>query len=164
MSGEPRISLALERKIHALYVVQNLTALVVSQMLNLTGRGVVTGIATRRGWKKTPEAVKLNRLSNEGAKAAVAKVAAQKGRDRAAQPRPVPIPIPASPRPAMASSDAVLALTPYCCRWPLGDPSRSDFHFCGQRKEIGLSYCAEHVRAAAGERSDKRHMRLERLS
>jgi len=30
------------------------------------------------------------------------------------------------------------------CRWPLGDPTHPDFHFCGAEKNNGSSYCAEH--------------------
>ena len=34
------------------------------------------------------------------------------------------------------------------CLWPLGDPGDVDFHFCGDRIQIGRSYCVSHcVRA-----------------
>jgi len=30
------------------------------------------------------------------------------------------------------------------CRWPIGDPTPDDFHFCGQSCGPGKSYCAHH--------------------
>jgi GcrA cell cycle regulator len=34
------------------------------------------------------------------------------------------------------------------CRWPIGDPQHSDFHFCGKTKVAGLPYCEFHARRA----------------
>lgn len=34
------------------------------------------------------------------------------------------------------------------CRWPIGDPQREDFHFCGARQVSGRPYCELHMRAA----------------
>ncbi len=34
------------------------------------------------------------------------------------------------------------------CRWPIGDPQQSDFHFCGKNKVPGLPYCEFHARRA----------------
>jgi GcrA cell cycle regulator len=34
------------------------------------------------------------------------------------------------------------------CRWPIGDPQQSDFHFCGKSKVQGLPYCEFHARRA----------------
>ena len=34
------------------------------------------------------------------------------------------------------------------CRWPIGDPQHSDFHFCNQNKVPGLPYCEHHSRRA----------------
>jgi len=34
------------------------------------------------------------------------------------------------------------------CRWPIGDPQMSDFHFCGKNKVPGLPYCEFHARRA----------------
>lgn len=34
------------------------------------------------------------------------------------------------------------------CRWPVGDPLGSDFHFCGREHVKGLSYCENHARRA----------------
>jgi len=34
------------------------------------------------------------------------------------------------------------------CRWPIGDPQESDFHFCGRDKVDGLPYCEFHAMRA----------------
>jgi GcrA cell cycle regulator len=47
-------------------------------------------------------------------------------------------------RPNPDASDAVLALRPFSCRWPIGHPSQPGFHFCAERALIGEVYCDEH--------------------
>ncbi len=42
----------------------------------------------------------------------------------------------------------IQTLTEVCCRWPIGDPQQSDFHFCGKKKVAGLPYCEGHARRA----------------
>lgn len=34
------------------------------------------------------------------------------------------------------------------CKWPIGDPAKDDFHFCGQPALPGKSYCAYHAHMA----------------
>lgn len=34
------------------------------------------------------------------------------------------------------------------CRWPIGDPTTPEFHFCGRSKVTGLPYCEFHARRA----------------
>ena len=36
------------------------------------------------------------------------------------------------------------------CAWPIGDPCNAGFHFCGERKVFGSSYCSKHAAAAYG--------------
>ena len=43
---------------------------------------------------------------------------------------------------------SIQTLTDACCRWPIGDPQQSDFHFCGRKKVTGLPYCEFHARRA----------------
>jgi GcrA cell cycle regulator len=42
----------------------------------------------------------------------------------------------------------ILTLTDRICKWPIGDPRHSDFHFCGRASAEGLPYCADHARRA----------------
>lgn len=30
------------------------------------------------------------------------------------------------------------------CRWPVGDPRKEGFHFCGAQQVMGRPYCIEH--------------------
>ena len=50
---------------------------------------------------------------------------------------------------------AVHSLDAQTCRWPVGDPLRSDFRFCGCRASASGPYCAPHA-ALAFSRSDRR--------
>lgn len=34
------------------------------------------------------------------------------------------------------------------CKWPIGDPAKDDFHFCGQPSVTGKSYCSYHAHMA----------------
>ncbi len=47
-----------------------------------------------------------------------------------------------------ASSVSMLELTEKTCRWPLGDPKKAGFHFCGARPVPGVPYCGHHAMAA----------------
>lgn len=42
----------------------------------------------------------------------------------------------------------ILTLKEHMCRWPIGDPSDEDFHFCGRRSNTGVPYCEHHARMA----------------
>jgi len=39
-------------------------------------------------------------------------------------------------------------LTDRMCRWPIGDPSGDEFHFCGRKPKNGSPYCEAHARKA----------------
>lgn len=34
------------------------------------------------------------------------------------------------------------------CKWPIGDPAKDDFHFCGQSAPTGKPYCGYHAQMA----------------
>ena len=42
----------------------------------------------------------------------------------------------------------VSTLSGNMCKWPIGDPTDDDFHFCGQPVGSGKSYCAYHAAIA----------------
>ncbi|NJO53638.1 MAG: GcrA cell cycle regulator [Bacteroidales bacterium] len=54
---------------------------------------------------------------------------------------------------------SILELTEATCRWPLGEPGRSDFSYCGGRAISGLPYCAFHARIAYQPVVDRRRDR-----
>jgi len=42
----------------------------------------------------------------------------------------------------------ITTLTETSCRWPIGDPTHDDFHFCGKDKQGGMPYCEFHAQRA----------------
>lgn len=65
------------------------------------------------------------------------------------QPYVEPTPIEDSAIPT-AQHCSLLELTSKTCRWPIGDPGKPDFFFCGGPADnnLGLPYCSYHSRAA----------------
>lgn len=47
-----------------------------------------------------------------------------------------------------AQRATVLTLTEHTCKWPIGDPGRPGFHFCGRGADNNSPYCGEHARLA----------------
>lgn len=43
---------------------------------------------------------------------------------------------------------SLLQLTEKTCKWPIGDPMSSEFHFCGRESDEGKPYCDFHSRRA----------------
>jgi GcrA cell cycle regulator len=53
---------------------------------------------------------------------------------------------------------SLLELTNESCRWPIGDPSKKSFHFCGEPGadlEQGVPYCERHSQRAYQHSADK---------
>ena len=71
-------------------------------------------------------------------------------------PRPKPIavepPLPVVEEDPITLEDGshatILTITDRMCRWPIGDPLASDFHFCGRSPRSGAPYCESHCRRA----------------
>ena len=42
----------------------------------------------------------------------------------------------------------VLTISDRMCRWPIGDPAATEFHFCGRAPKSGSPYCEAHARKA----------------
>ena len=56
----------------------------------------------------------------------------------------------------MSQRLTLLELNEATCHWPIGDPSSSDFFFCGGKALHSLPYCAHHSRVAYQPASDRR--------
>jgi GcrA cell cycle regulator len=67
-------------------------------------------------------------------------------RIEAVQPRAVSPSVPA-PMPDLPGTATVMTLGAHMCKWPIGDPSSTEFSFCGRRSSEGV-YCVEHARVA----------------
>lgn len=59
------------------------------------------------------------------------------------KPRPVQPYVPAT-HPRFYGVEATIELRPGECRFPIGDTSAKDFHYCCDPALSGLSYCAHH--------------------
>ena len=129
-------------------------------------RNAVIGKAHRMGLSGRPSPIKKQTAKKKAAPAkaaapkkaaAPAKKPAQK-KQKAEEPAPTPLPksikpIPAGPRKkkkARPSGEGlgILDLTDRICKWPIGDPQSSDFHFCGDDVHPGRPYCVSHCTEA----------------
>lgn len=103
--------------------------------LGLSGRGAPARVSTAR--IRTAEAVPQR---------------ATVGMNRPVPPpQPEEIAHPVVPEEPILSDEertSVLHLTEQTCKWPIGDPGTTDFHFCGARTKIGSPYCATHAAMA----------------
>ncbi len=57
----------------------------------------------------------------------------------------------------------ITTLTETCCRWPIGDPTNEDFHFCGKNKVGGMPYCEFHGRRAFQPAQPRRRQQQRRI-
>lgn len=59
----------------------------------------------------------------------------------------------------MGERCTIMELKEHSCRWPIGDPGKDDFRYCGARSNTGLPYCAYHCRIAYQPVADRRRDR-----
>ena len=59
----------------------------------------------------------------------------------------------------MGERCTIMELKEYSCRWPIGEPGKDDFRYCGARSSTGLPYCAYHSRIAYQPVADRRRDR-----
>lgn len=74
----------------------------------------------------------------------------------AIEAEPEELPDPVANVIPMADRCTILDLTEFTCRWPVGDPGKPDFFYCGSHTKIGLPYCAYHARIAYQPVQDRR--------
>lgn len=68
-------------------------------------------------------------------------------RIEAVQPRPMTAQSVPAVMPDLPGTATVMTLGAHMCKWPIGDPSSSEFSFCGRRASENV-YCVEHARVA----------------
>ena len=68
-------------------------------------------------------------------------------RIEAVQPRPMTAQSVPAVMPDLAGTATVMTLGAHMCKWPIGDPSSTEFSFCGRRASESV-YCVEHARVA----------------
>jgi GcrA cell cycle regulator len=59
----------------------------------------------------------------------------------------------------MSERVTIMDLRESMCRWPMGDPTKPEFRFCGARSVTGLPYCAHHARVAYQPVADRKRER-----
>jgi GcrA cell cycle regulator len=59
----------------------------------------------------------------------------------------------------MSERVTIMDLRESMCRWPMGDPTKPEFRFCGARAVAGLPYCAHHARVAYQPVTDRKRDR-----
>ncbi|MDQ0392573.1 GcrA family cell cycle regulator [Labrys monachus] len=59
----------------------------------------------------------------------------------------------------MSERVTIMELREHMCRWPLGDPGREDFRFCGSRVGVQGPYCSHHAAIAYQPIMDRRRDR-----
>lgn len=81
------------------------------------------------------------------------------------KPRPAPEALPvveAAPRAEvdnvvpMGERCTIMELKEFSCRWPIGEPGKDDFRYCGARSGAGIPYCTYHSRIAYQPIADRR--------
>ena len=82
---------------------------------------------------------------------------------------PIPLQAVAAEEPVVFAEDeiaipmservTIMDLRESMCRWPMGDPTKPEFRFCGARSITGLPYCTHHARIAYQPVADRKRER-----
>lgn len=129
--------------------------------LGLSGRGKTKAANSQRPRKATRAPSAPTPISQQPAPRSTVMLA------------PVPAPLAIEPAQQTAIADdvaipiseriTIMDLRESMCRWPMGDPTKPEFRFCGARSVTGLPYCTHHARVAYQPVTDrKRDRRLAR--
>ena len=114
----------------------------VTKLSRLWGEGFTARqIAEELGGEVTRNAVigKANRLGlSKPSKSSVSRQQRQQQRETVVQ----------KPEAPQGERATIFTLTASTCRWPIGDPSQSDFYFCGAKSASGQPYCDYHAAMA----------------
>lgn len=127
-----------------------LSASQIAKQLGGVTRNAVIGKVHRLGLSgrvKTAKQAKRAPRTATTAKARTTAPSAPRMPKRASQ-TPAPVPMEAK---KMANGEfaTILTITEHMCKWPLGDPSTSDFRFCGRgTEEKADPYCKAHSQVA----------------
>jgi GcrA cell cycle regulator len=126
-----------------------------SQIAEALGQGVsrnaVIGKAHRLGLEARPSPVKVTEAVSAVVHAAAA--AAEGAIEAVAPAAPAAAKAPAkrsarSAPPAKPARTTLLDLSEKVCKWPIGHPGETDFHFCGKAAQVSFPYCSEHCAIA----------------
>jgi GcrA cell cycle regulator len=129
----------------------------IADLMRLWNEGLSTSeIGKRLGITKNAVVGKAHRLHLSARPSPIKRVALRLPLVKPALPKPAmttaPVASPAAqPAPQTAPTSApkrAVEMTPHSCRWPIGHPGDSGFHFCGDSALPGKPYCSTHAAAA----------------
>jgi len=125
---------------------EGLSASKIARMLRGVTRNAVIGKVHRLGLAGRPGPAHINRARPEAPKIIVQ------------PPRSVPVEEEGEGPITLGNGERVTVLTinDRMCRWPIGDPSEKEFHFCGRKPAAGYPYCELHVSKAYQPNPQKR--------
>ncbi len=105
----------------------------IARVLGIT-RNAVIGKLNREG-------ITLLRVPKRGPRATLKPAKPRKSKPKSMSP-------PLQGR--MGAGPAVMAVMPYHCEWPIGDPASEDFHFCSSPRDplAEPPYCPKHIEVA----------------
>ena len=125
-----------------------LSASQIAKQLGGVTRNAVIGKVHRLGLsgRATPSRPARRTVKPSRPRATTTATAPARAVERPAPSTP-PAATPAPVEPAVLPSGefaTVLTLRESMCKWPIGDPSQSEFRFCGRKTETGQAYCTAH--------------------
>jgi len=107
--------------------------------LGLSGRAKPSRPSTPRTTK--PSAPRTRTVARKPATPAVT--------TRAPRPAPTPPPPPVEAKPLPSGEYAtIMTIRDHMCKWPIGDPSKDNFRFCGRKTDPATPYCDAHSQVA----------------
>lgn len=123
--------------------------------LGLSGRGKTSNPSSRTRQPRTPSNTSKPRQSSGGT---VGNAALKMSPDAHVAPAPrvaqyEELVIPFGER------ANIMDLTEHTCRWPIGDPTSKEFHFCGRKSDESTPYCSYHRNIAYQAASERRQKR-----
>lgn len=125
--------------------------------LGLSGRGKTSSAASRPRQPRAPAHPSKSRQTSGGT---VGNAALKMSPDASQEVAPAPrtsqfeeLIIPFGER------ANIMDLTEHTCRWPIGDPTSTEFHFCGRKSDESIPYCSYHRRIAYQPASERRQKR-----
>ena len=129
-----------------------LSASQIARKMGGVTRNAVIGKVHRLGLsgRATPARVTTARISSGSSRSGSSTPNVGTGRARLRETDLDEIKDQVVPEPILSAEEraSVLHLTEHTCKWPVGDPGTTDFHFCGARTKPGSPYCATHVAMA----------------
>ncbi len=130
---------------------EGLSASQIAKKLGGVTRNAVIGKVHRLGLsgRATPSRPRkaTSKTSTPRARKTSAPSAPRTPRPIVAAATPPPPPLEAKPLPT-GEYATILTIRDHMCKWPIGDPSSSEFRFCGRRVKESEPYCEAHCSVA----------------